>query len=77
MISAESCHSELQVLNRSSEEKRFSSRHQPRGICAWSFAYALRAFKLYQFLPARKDRAGWILTKQYLRSAISIGASIE
>jgi hypothetical protein len=33
--------------------------------------------KLHQFLPARKDGAGWILTTQDLRSASSIGASIE
>ncbi len=53
-----------------------SVRAQPREIRARSFAYALRAIKLYQFLQARKDGAGWILGKQYLRSASSIGADI-
>ncbi len=53
-----------------------SGRPQPREIRARSFAYALRAIKLYQFLQARKDGAGWILGKQYLRSASSIGANI-
>lgn len=42
-----------------------------------SFEYALRAIKLYQFLQFRKDGAGWVLSKQYLRSATSIGANIE
>ena len=39
--------------------------------------YALWAIKLYQFLQAGKDGAGWILGKQYLRSATSIGANLE
>jgi four helix bundle protein len=42
-----------------------------------SVAYALRAIKLYQFLQARKDGAGWILGKQFLRCATSIGANVE
>ena len=42
-----------------------------------SFQYALRAIKLYQALQGQKDGAGWILGKQYLRSATSIGAHIE
>jgi four helix bundle protein len=37
----------------------------------------LRAIKLYQFLQKRKDGAGWILGKQFLRAATSIGANIE
>ena len=49
----------------------------PLDICARCVAYALRAIKLYQFLQARKDGAGWILGKQYLRSATSIGANVE
>jgi len=42
-----------------------------------SFAYALRAIKLYQYLQARKNGAGWILGNQYLRSACSVGANVE
>ncbi len=42
-----------------------------------SFAYALRAIKLYQFLQKQKDGAGWVLGKQYLRAATSIGANLE
>ena len=49
----------------------------PRDICARTVAYALRAIKLYQFLQTRKDGAGWILGKQFLRSATSIGANVE
>jgi four helix bundle protein len=51
-------------------------RH-PREILERSFSYALRAIKLYQYLQRRKDGAGWILGKQYLRAATSIGANIE
>jgi four helix bundle protein len=42
-----------------------------------AFQYALRAIKLYRATQARKDPAGRILGKQYLRSATSIGANIE
>ena len=42
-----------------------------------SFKYALRAIKLYQCLQEGKDGAGWIIAKQYLRSATSIGANVE
>jgi four helix bundle protein len=41
-----------------------------------AFAYALRAIKLYQALQEQKNGAGWILGRQYLRSATSIGANI-
>jgi len=40
-----------------------------------SFDYTLRAVKLYQHL--QKQRVGWILGKQFLRAASSIGANIE
>lgn len=54
-----------------------SQRQQPANIRARAFAYALRAVKLYQFLQARKSGAGWVLGRQYLKSATSIGANIE
>ena len=41
-----------------------------------SFQYALRAIKLYQFLQALRDGAAWILGKQFLRAACSIGANV-
>lgn len=50
---------------------------EPVDIRKPSVAYALRAIKLYQFLQSRKDGAGWILGKQYLRCATSIGANVE
>jgi four helix bundle protein len=50
---------------------------KPRDIRERSLAYALRAIKLYQTLQARKDGAGWIVGKQFLRAATSIGANIE
>ncbi|PYU91085.1 MAG: four helix bundle protein [Acidobacteria bacterium] len=49
----------------------------PKDIRKRSFQYALRAIRLYQFLQKGKDGAGWILGKQYLRAATSIGANIE
>src|SRR5215470_17941550 len=42
-----------------------------------SYAYSLRAIKLYQALQDGKDGAGWVLGKQYLRAATSIGANVE
>ena len=48
-----------------------------RDIRQRSFQYALRAIKLYQFLQEQRDGAGWILGKQFLRAATSIGANIE
>jgi four helix bundle protein len=52
-------------------------RAQPPEIRARSFAYALRAIKLYQYLQSQTTSAGWILGRQYLRAATSIGANIE
>jgi four helix bundle protein len=42
-----------------------------------SFEYTLRAVKLYQYLQEQRKGAGWILGRQYLRAASSIGANIE
>lgn len=58
-------------------EKRQPSNKKPREIIRRSFDYSLRAVKLYQFLQDRKPGAGWILGKQYLRAATSVGANIE
>ena len=52
-------------------------RAQPREIRARSFAYTLRAVKLYQYLQSQTTGAGWILGRQYLKAATSIGANIE
>lgn len=50
---------------------------QHRDILERSEDYAVRAVRLFQFLQAGEDRAGWVLGKQYLRSATSVGANIE
>jgi four helix bundle protein len=38
--------------------------------------YALRAVRLFRHLNEKKDGAAWILGKQYLRAATSIGANL-
>jgi four helix bundle protein len=48
-----------------------------KDIRARFMQYALRAIKLYQHLQKQSDGAGWIIGKQYLRAATSIGANIE
>lgn len=49
----------------------------PADIRLRSFRYAVRAVNLYRYLQDRKDGAGWIIGKQYLRSATSIGANLQ
>ena len=49
----------------------------PKTIREKFFGYALRAINLYRYLQKIQDGAGWILGKQYLRSACSIGANVE
>ena len=39
--------------------------------------YAVHAVGLFRYLQEQQDRAGWILGKQYLRAATSIGANFE
>ena len=56
---------------------KHESRGTPPDIRNRSFQYALRAIKLYRFLQNRRDGASWILGKQYLRAASSVGANIE
>lgn len=48
-----------------------------KDILKRSFNYTLRAVKLYQFLQEQRKGAGWILGRQYLRAASSIGANVE
>jgi four helix bundle protein len=52
-------------------------KEKPWDIRKRSFAYAIRAIRLHQALQELGDRAGWIIGKQYLRSATSVGALIE
>ena len=50
---------------------------EPQDIRERAYEYSLRAIRLYQALQSGKDGAGWILGKQYLRSATAIGANME
>ncbi len=49
----------------------------PQDIRQRSFRYALRAIKLHQALQETRDGTCWILGKQYLRAATSIGANVQ
>jgi four helix bundle protein len=48
-----------------------------RDIRKRAFQYSLRAIKLYHALQEARDGAGWIIGKQFLRAATSIGANVE
>jgi four helix bundle protein len=41
-----------------------------------AMAYAIRSVKLYQHLQRKREGAAWVLGKQYLRAATSIGANL-
>lgn len=47
-----------------------------RDIGERTLEYSVRAVRLYQALAEMRDGAGWVIGKQYLRSATSIGANI-
>ena len=49
---------------------------RPQDIRERAMDYAVRAIKLVQFLRGRKDDAGTIVGRQFLRSATSIGANL-
>jgi four helix bundle protein len=53
------------------------SDRESQDIRKRAYQYAMRAIRLFQYLQKQKDSAGWILGKQYLRAATSIGANIE
>jgi len=48
-----------------------------RDIRQRAFKYSLRAIMLYHALQEAKDGAGWVIGKQFLRAATSIGANVE
>ena len=50
---------------------------QPVRIRERAFAFSLRAIKLFQHLQKQKDGAGWVIGKQFLRAACSVGANVE
>jgi four helix bundle protein len=67
----------MSSATETAEETQSPEASKRPDIRSRSFAYALRAIRLYQFLQGRTDSAGWILGKQYLRAACSIGANVE
>ena len=48
----------------------------PQDIAERTLAYGVRAVRLFRALQDAEDRAGWIVGKQFLRSATSIGANV-
>ncbi|MGO8788206.1 MAG: four helix bundle protein [Terriglobia bacterium] len=52
-------------------------QREPQDIRKRAYTYALRAIRVYRYLQKQRDGVGWILGKQYLRAATSIGANIE
>ncbi len=50
---------------------------QSRDIRTRSFAYSLRAVRLYQHLQKQRNGAAWVLGRQFLKADCSIGANIE
>ena len=42
-----------------------------------TYRYAVDAIALYELVQKQRRPAGWIIAKQYLRSATSIGANME
>lgn len=52
------------------------SKEPPWDIQARTLAYAVRAVRLYQALQESRDGAAWVIGKQFLRSATSIGANV-
>jgi four helix bundle protein len=49
---------------------------KPWDIAEQTLEYGVRAVRLYRALCEKKDGAGWVIGKQYLRAATSIGANI-
>jgi four helix bundle protein len=49
----------------------------PPDIRKRAHGYSLRAIRLFHALQEGKDGAGWVLGKQYLRAATSIGANVK
>ncbi len=47
-----------------------------RDIRERTLEYGVRAVRLYRALMEKKDGAGWVIGKQFLRSATSIGANV-
>ena len=69
---------ELPENNLSSKQTPGPSEDErPLKIRERAFAFSLRAIKLFQHVQKQKDGAGWVIGKQFLRAACSVGANIE
>lgn len=55
---------------------RQSRSGAPRDIEERTLEYGVRAVRLFRALQDSGDRAGWIVGKQFLRSATSVGANV-
>lgn len=53
------------------------SAGKPFDLCERSFLFALSIIKLCQQLERSRSSSTWVLSKQVLRSATSVGANIE
>ena len=54
-----------------------SEDERPVKIRERTFAFSLRAIKLFQHLQKQKDGTGWVIGRQFLRAACSVGANVE
>ena len=54
-----------------------SEDEHPLKIRERAFAFSLRAIKLFQYVQKQKDGGGWVIGKQFLRAACSVGANVE
>ncbi|MDT0631678.1 four helix bundle protein [Rubrivirga sp. S365] len=52
-------------------------RSEPRDIVERTEDFAVRAVGVFRYLQDRPDRAGWVVGKQFLRAATSVGANVE
>lgn len=48
----------------------------PREISERTLEFGVRAVRLFRALQQRPDRAGWIVGRQFLRAATSVGANV-
>ena len=67
----------MKFEEKSSMKDENRRKRKPFDIKERTFEYALQAIRLFQELQAQKDSAGWIIGKQFLRSATSIGANVH
>jgi four helix bundle protein len=65
----------LESVNQELGIRKIESGMKENIIATKSYSFALKAIKLYQHLTAEKRE--FVLSKQFLRAATSIGANVE